>query len=172
MNTDVDNAFYVFNREDGTYMKYTRCITSNMYTYVVRFDEESKILLHLTVEGERNKFSYIHQTCTRAVCELQEVLASPSDFDLTNTIENNIIGSTPFTRRDAEIATAMHGRGVAGMKGEITKKLSKMPNPNEVRDILSYIVKNYSEVNLYIDVMYVNGIMFLVGRVFSHIGLI
>lgn len=35
MNADVENAFYVFNRADGTYMKYTRCEISNLYTYVV-----------------------------------------------------------------------------------------------------------------------------------------
>ena len=46
-----------------------------------------------------------------------------------------------------------------------------MPNTNEVQDIPSYIVKNYSKVSLYIDVMHVNGIIFLVGAS-KHIGLI
>lgn len=35
-----------------------------------------------------------------------------------------------------------------------------MPNPNKVRDIWSHIVKNYSEVSLYIDIMHANGIMY------------
>ena len=35
MDTDVENAFYIFNRDDGSYMKYTRCATLNSYTYVV-----------------------------------------------------------------------------------------------------------------------------------------
>ena len=46
MDTDVENAFYVFNRTDGTYMKYTRCATSNLYTYVVGEGEEKDVLLH------------------------------------------------------------------------------------------------------------------------------
>ena len=57
------------------------------------------------------------------------------------------------------------------MKGKTTKKPSKMPNPDEVRDVPQHIVKNYSKVSLYIDVIHVNNIMFLVG-VSRHIGLV
>ena len=38
-----------------------------------------------------------------------------------------------------------------------------MPNPAEVRDVPSHIVKNYSKVSLHIGVMHINGIMSLVG---------
>ena len=99
------------------------------------------------------------------------MLVSSSDYDLANVVEDNIVGSTPFTRRDIRITTAIHGCNVAALKRKTTKKPSKMPNTNEVRDILSHIVKNYLKVSLYIDVMHVNGIIFLVG-VFKHIGLI
>ena len=102
---------------------------------------------------------------------MQEVLASPSDYDLANAIENNVVGSTPFTKRDVKIATIIHCCDVAGMEGKTTKKPSKMPNPDEVRDIPSHPVKNDSKLSLYIDVMHVNGIMFLVG-VSKHNGLI
>ena len=57
---------------------------------------------------------------------MQEVLASQSDYDLANAIENNVtLGSTPFTRRDVRIATIIHDRDVAGTKGKTTKKPSK-----------------------------------------------
>lgn len=46
-----------------------------------------------------------------------------------------------------------------------------MPNPDEVRGILSHIVKNYSKVSLNIDIIHVNGIIFLMGMS-NHIGLI
>ena len=104
IDTDVENTFYVFNKEDGTYMKYTRCETLNLYMYVIGKDEEKDVLLHSTVEGEGRKFSNINQTCAKAVRELQEVLASPSDYDLANAVENNVIGSTPFTRKNNQEA--------------------------------------------------------------------
>ena len=46
-----------------------------------------------------------------------------------------------------------------------------MPNTENIGDLPPYIIKEYSEVSLYIDVMYVNGIMFLVSAS-KHIGLI
>ena len=58
MDTDVENAFYVLT-EDRIYIRFARCKTTNLYTYVI--DEESKVLIHSTVEGESNKFSNIDQ---------------------------------------------------------------------------------------------------------------
>ena len=153
------------------HMKYTQCPRTNLYTYVVGEAKENNVLMHATVEGNSDQFSPIDRTRVKAVCEMQEVLASPSDYDLANAIENNIVGATPFTRRDVRIADIIHGRDVAGMKGKSTKKPSKMPNPDKVRDVPQHIAKNYSKVSLYIDVMHVNGIIFLLGAS-KHIGLI
>ena len=50
MDTVVENAFCVF-AEDGTYMKFARCKTTNLYTYVVE-EEENEVLMHSTVEGK------------------------------------------------------------------------------------------------------------------------
>ena len=107
----------------------------------------------------------------KVVREMQQVLASPSDYNLANAIKNNVVGSTPFTRRDVRIANIIHSCDVVGMKGKTTKKPSKMPDPDEIRDVPQHIFKNYSKVSLYIDVIHVNGIMFLVG-VSRHIGLV
>ena len=32
MDTDIENAFYLFNRADSTFMKYSRCLKLNLYT--------------------------------------------------------------------------------------------------------------------------------------------
>ena len=75
---------------------------------------------------------------------MQQVLASPSDYDLAYAIENNVVGSTPFTRRDVRIANIVHCRDVAGIKEKTTKKPSKMPNPDEVRDVPQYITDQFA----------------------------
>ena len=49
---------------------------------------------------------------------MQQVLASPSDYDLINAIENNVVESTFFTRRDVRNASIMQGHGVVGLKGK------------------------------------------------------
>ena len=40
MDTDVENACYVHNRHDGSYMKYERCPNTNLYTYVIEEGKE------------------------------------------------------------------------------------------------------------------------------------
>ena len=50
-----------------------------------------------------------------------------------------------------------HSRsGCCRNERKTTKKPNKMSYPDEIRDVLSYITKNYSKVSLYIDVMHVN----------------
>ena len=99
MDTDVENAFYVHNRHDGSYMKYKRCPRTNLYTYAIEEGKENDVLIHSIVEGESDRFSQIAQTLSKAVRKMQQVLASPSDYDLANAIENNVFGSTLFIRR-------------------------------------------------------------------------
>ena len=170
-DTAVENACYVQNKHDGTYVKYKLCPRTNLYTYVIKEGKENNVVLHSTVEEESNKFSQKDQTRAKAVREMQQVLVSPSNYDLANTFENNVVQATLFTRRDVRIANIIYGCDVAALKGKSTKRQSKMPNPDEVRDVLEHIVKNYSKVSLYIDVMHINGIMFL-KSVFKHIGLV
>ena len=81
------------------------------------------------------------------------MLASLSDYGLANAVENDVVGSTPFTRRDIRIATTIQGQDVAVLKSKTTKKPIKMLSINKVRDIASYMVKYYSRVSLYIDVI-------------------
>lgn len=168
---DVDNEFYVFN-ENGTSIKFTPYKFTNLYAYNIeeRFELVS-VLAYTTVEVEESKYSNINGICAKAVRELQEVLTSISNYDLASTIENNVVGPSPFNRRDIMITTAIHGRDVAALKGTTTKKPSKISNTDGIRDILSHIVKNCSNVNLYIYVMHISGIMFLVGAS-KHIDLI
>jgi hypothetical protein len=129
------------------------------------------VMAHQTVKGESAHFSAID--CRRAVKvrELQEVLGCPSDIDLANAVEQNVVGNNPFTRRDIQIAKKIYGPDVPAMKGKTVKRKSKMPREDEVTDIPPIIIKEYSEVHLSIDVMHVNGIKFLISCS-KHIGLL
>ena len=57
------------------------------------------------------------------------------------------------------------------MKGKTVMRKSKMPREDEISDIPSSIIKEYSEVHLSIDIMHVNGIKFLISHS-KHIGLL
>ena len=98
MDTDMENAFYVHKWRDGSYMKYKQCPTINLYMYVIEEGKENNALMHSIVEEESNKFYQIDQTRAKVIREMQQVLASQSNYDLANTIENNVVPATPFTR--------------------------------------------------------------------------
>jgi hypothetical protein len=170
MDTAIDNAIYVFN-EDGTYVRFAKA-PNGMYCISITTDDDDHVVMaHQTVKGESAHFSAIN--CRRAakVRDLQEALACPSDFDLANAIEHNVIGNNPFTRRDVRIAKQIFGPDVPAMKGKTVKSKSKMSREDDVSDIPPNIIKEYSDVHLSIDIMYVNGIKFLIS--FSkHIGLL
>jgi hypothetical protein len=170
MDSAIDNAIYVFN-EDGSYIRFA-CTSNGMYCIDINTDEDDHaVLAHQTVESESSHFSAID--CRRAakIRELQEILACPSDIDLANAVEHNVIGNNPFTRRDIRIAKKIYGPDVPAMKGKTVKNKSKMPREDEVTDIPASIIKEYSEVHLSIDVMHVNGIKFLISCS-KHIGLL
>jgi hypothetical protein len=111
--------------------------------------------------------------CRRAskVRDLQEILACPSDNDLANAIEHNVIGNNPFTRRDARIAKKIFGPDVPALKGKTEKRKSKMSREDDISSIPPNIIKEYYNVHLPIDVMHVNGIRFLISHS-KHIGLL
>jgi hypothetical protein len=147
--------------------------TSNgMYFIDINNDEDDHVVMaHQTVKGESAHFSAID--CRRAakVCDLQEILACPSDVDLANAVKYNVIGNNPFTRRDIRIAKKIFGPDVPVMKGKTVKRKSKMPREDDISDIPSDIIKEYSKVHLSIDVMHVNGMKFLISHS-KHIGLL
>jgi hypothetical protein len=171
MDTVTENAFCVFN-EDGSYIKFIPSI-NGMYCLDIGSDDnnEPQVMAIQTVKDEQSKFSNIDCTRAEAIRKLQEVLACPSDFDLSNAVEHNIIGNNPFTRRDVRIAKHIYGPDVAALKGKTVKQQSKMPREDEANDIPPLIAKEYCDVYLSLDVMHVNSISFLI--LFSkHIGLI
>ena len=170
MDTAIENAFYVFN-DDGSYIKFIPS-SNGMYCLDIGAEgEQAQVMAVQTVEDEKAKYSRIDCTRAEAIRKLQQVLACPSDVDLANAVEHNIIGPSPFTRRDVHIAKKIYGPDVPSLKGKTVKRQSKMPREDEMSDLPPYIDKEYRDVYLSVDVMHVNGIMFLIS--FSkHIGLI
>jgi hypothetical protein len=109
-----------------------------MYCLDIGSDGNNKphVMAIQTVKDEQSKFSNIDCTWAEAIRKLQEVLACPSNFDLANAVEDNIIGNNPFTRRDVRIAKQIYGPDVAALKGKTVKQQSKMPREDEANDIL------------------------------------
>jgi hypothetical protein len=145
---------------------------NGMYCIDITTDDDDHVVMaHQTVKDESALFSAIDCRRVAKVRELQEVLACPSDIDLANAVEHNVIGNNPFTRRDIRIAKKIFGPDVPEMKGKTDKRKSKMPREDDISDIPSNIMEEYSNVHLSMDIMHVNGIKFLISHS-KHIGLL
>jgi hypothetical protein len=129
MDTAIENAFYVYN-EDGSYVKFVPS-SNGMYCLEIGPNDGPHVMAIQTVADEKSKFSNIDCTRADAIRKLHEVMACPSDYDLANAVEHNIIGNTPFTRRDVRIAKQIYGPDVAALKGKTVKQQSKMPREDE-----------------------------------------
>ena len=92
MDTNLDNTFYLFD-EKGRYLHFYNCPITNLYRLNIK-EAESKevVMIMITTEGRKEEYSSLDCTRARKLRELQHVLACPSDNDLANAIENNVIG--------------------------------------------------------------------------------
>ena len=147
-------------------------MSTEWFIYCLHVSEgDDPNMLLTTVDGEKDKYSALDCTRAKRVRKLQNVLGCPSDVDLANALEFNVLGTSPFNQRDIRIANKIYGPNVNSLKGKTTKKKSKLPKEDEMLDLPDYICKDYWQIHLGIDVIHVNGIMFLVG-ISKHIGLI
>jgi hypothetical protein len=170
MDSAIDNAIHVFN-EDGSYIRFAKTPNGMHCINITTNEDDHVIMAHQTMEGESAHFYTFDCRRSAKVRDLQEVLACPSDFDLANAIEHNVIGDNPFTKRDVRIARKIFGPDVPAMKGKTGKHKSKILRADDITDIPPNIIKEYTNVHLSTDVMYVNGIKFLISHS-KHIGLL
>ena len=92
----------------------------------------------------------------------------PSEEDLINAIENNVIGNNDFRQRDVVNANKLWGKDIATLKGKTTCRKSKLPREDSAIDISSPIVEWYKDrITLSVDIMHVNRVSFLVYKAYD-----
>ena len=75
MDTDIDSAFYVFNK-DGKYVLFGLCTRTNLYILDVGMSHPNLSLLHSIAEIEEEIHLAVDVRRAEGVRELQIVLAS------------------------------------------------------------------------------------------------
>ena len=133
MDTDVDNAIYVLN-DDGTYICFQQT-KRNIYCMHIGDATETEHCYFTTVKGMEMQYSPLDRKRAIAVQSLKEHLLFPSNIDLANTIDYNILGTYQFNQRDIQIANKIYGPSVAAIKGKSTKRPNKMDQSDIVTEI-------------------------------------
>ena len=125
MDTVIDNAFYVFDGE-GKYLRFHLCNITNLYQLDIEQTSDGTTIF-TTIEGcgttkqqrdelEQYGLSQLDYNRVVKVQDLQQVLMCPSEEDLVNAIENNVIGNNDFRQRDVVNANKLFGKDIATLK--------------------------------------------------------
>ena len=144
MDTAIDNAFYNFD-EGSKHLCFHLFWATNLY----RLDIEETTkggCIFTTVAGckttkqrkaalEEAGMLQLDYNQAEKIRDLQQVLMCPSDEDLSNTIENNVIGNNSFTRWDVVSTNKLFGSDIAALKGKMVRRKSKLPREDDTIDV-------------------------------------
>ena len=98
MDTEIFNAIYAFN-DDVTYIKFSYT-KQNVYCMHIGRKDNKQQCFFTTVKVIEMKYSILHQKQALVVQALQENLRLPSNVDLANVIEYNILGTCQYNQCD------------------------------------------------------------------------
>lgn len=169
MDTDVNNAIYMFN-DDGTYIQFQQ-MKHNIYSMHFGKTAETEHCYFTTVKGMEMQYSVLDKKRVILVWYLQERLRFPSDIDLSNAINYNTLDSCQFNHRDIQITNKIYGPSVASVKERSTKQENEMKRSYIITDISKDILNAYGKIHLDIDIMFVNKCVYFT-FILQHIGLI
>lgn len=124
INTAIDDTIYEYN-EGGKYIRVARTKKYLYCAYLHPDDREDKCYL-LTVKDMKVMFSEVDCRRVEAIQNLQLKLEHPSDVDLVNTMEYNVLSLCDFNRRDIRIAHKIFRPSAAALKGKTTNLKNRM----------------------------------------------
>ena len=156
---DVHDTFYIFNN-DETYIVFDKT-RNNLYCLSVFHGDVQECCFVTTVAGVEIEYSGLDRRRAKAVRSLQKRIGFPSDNNLANTIDYNVVGNCQFNRRDIRIANKIHGKSVAKLKEKLSKRKAKMFRIDMKRDVPKTIMDAYRKTHFNIDIMYVNKVAYL-----------
>ncbi len=96
-----------------------------------------------------------------AACCLMAMIASPSEQDFHGLVPLNLLKDCPVTDADITNACAIFGPDLANIRGKMVRRKPERVRMDHV-DIPRAILDMHSHVTLVANVMFVNGIPFLV----------
>ena len=117
----------------------------------------------LVTTVDENKTRYTNRDYSRAVLarKIQATISRPSTKSFINIVERNLLPNCPITRQDIMAAEHIFGPDVGSLKGKTVRR----PSPQASVDYMPVpdpIVKQYQQVTICVDLMFVNRIPFLV----------
>jgi hypothetical protein len=140
------------HRADGTNCVFKPSKKGLFYSSV-----NNDVVLVTTIEDKINKYSVRECSNAKKVRELQNIIVRPSNQDLINYVERNMILNCPITKHDILRAEDIFGPNLGSIKGQTTCIIQEHVQVN-FNDLPREIMEKHGDVTLAIDVMFINRI--------------
>jgi hypothetical protein len=112
-----------------------------------------------TVSDNENQYPKRDVTAARAAKQMERRLGYPSKEELTSMVRNGVLTNLPATAADVERAALISGRDVSSIRGKHVAGRPRAKDRLIVGDVFSSVVE------MHVDIMFVNGVPFLLGVV-------
>ena len=157
------NAFVVI-KPDNTKMKFTMSRKGLYYTDILSLiGQPSKAeVFNQVASVKENLTKYTQRSVDQAkeVRRIQVMFNNISTPKLLNIVDNNMVEEILITREDVKLAEEIYGLNVYALKENTTnQKVDHVIAP--ITRIPKEILKEYKNITLCIDVMFIKGIKFL-----------
>ena len=125
------------------------------------FENDPAVSLVETVKNNLSKFTKRQIERAKTARRAYGMVGRPSPRDFRNMIRGHMINNCPVTTEDIDNADIIYGPDVPALKGK-TVRTQSQPVTTDVVKIPPEILSLHKNVTLTGDVMFVNGIPFLV----------
>ena len=121
----------------------------------------TEISLVETVVDRESTFTKRQTQDAKAARVLQMTIGFPTDQDFKTMVTTGLLKNCPITSENIEVANAIYGPSVAGLKGRTTRS-KPMRLKHNLIPVPPSITEDQKKVTICADVMYVNRLPFLV----------
>lgn len=113
-----------------------------------------------TINENRKAFTLRQFERAKLVRKLYHIVGTPTVENFKSLIRMNAILDCPITAKDVKIAEAIFGPAIAALKGKSTRPKTKPVIKDEIK-IPKEIKETHKDIELCIDIMFVNGMKML-----------
>jgi len=152
-----DEGFLVF-KADGTVREFR---PSKKVLFFSDVKNEVEHAFVDTVENNKTKYTVKEYSDAVRARSLQNIIGMPNTQDYIRYVERNMIPNCPINKADILRADDIFGTNIGSLQGKTVRKKSKRIITT-IHELPTEIIKRHGNVTIEADVMYVNGIPFVV----------
>ena len=114
-----------------------------------------------TVENNKTKYSFKAYSDAVHARSLQNIIGRPNTQDYIKYVERNMIPNCPVNKADILRAEDIFGANVGSLQGKSVRQ--KSPRiVTTIHELPTEIAQRHGEVTIEADIMYINGIPFVI----------